>query len=85
MHDDALHRPPAVSSARTDHPQGLGSSPLHRCGVGFRPRVDDRDDDLVDDESLLVADSFLSLKNPNTGREQTGTLSTTGATRTPDE
>nr|CAB3448942.1 unnamed protein product [Digitaria exilis] len=29
--------------------------------------------------------SFLSLKNPNTGREQTGTLSTTGVARTPAE
>ncbi len=33
----------------------------------------------------FAAASFLSLKNPNTGREHTGTFSTTGATRTPEE
>jgi|UPI0002207624 hypothetical protein len=31
------------------------------------------------------AASFFSLKNPNTGREHTGTLSTTGVARTPAE
>lgn len=33
----------------------------------------------------LAAASFFSLKNPNTGREHTGTLSTTGVARTPAE
>ena len=71
----------------------MGSSPLHRCGCGdaaaFRPSVDDREDDLAAaaaDSLFAAASLVLSLKNPpKTGREQTGTLSTTGATRTPDE
>jgi hypothetical protein len=65
----------------------LGSSPLHPWA--FRPS-----DDLhlaaaaaavEAAASLAAAESFLSLKKPKTGREHTGTLSTTGATRTPEE
>ena len=81
MHDQALDRPPYLQ------PDGSPAGPARRStaaasgvGVVFRPRVDDRDDDLNEDESLLAVHSFLSLKNPKTVREQTGTLSTAGAT-----
>jgi hypothetical protein len=37
------------------------------------------------DRAAAAAASFLSLKKPNTGREHTGTLSTTGVARTPAE
>lgn len=56
--------------------------PLPAWGAVFLPSADRGRDA---DESFAAA-SFLSLKNPNTGREQTGTLSTTGvAARTPAE
>lgn len=70
-----------TGQTKSNYQEDLGSSPLHPCGGALRPS-DDRDLAVV--ESLAV-DSFLSLKNPKTGREHTGTLSTTGATRTPDE
>nr|CAB3468733.1 unnamed protein product [Digitaria exilis] len=70
---------------KSNQPEDLGSSPLHACA--FLPS-DDRD--LAANAaavSLAAAPvSFLSLKKPKTGREQTGTLSTTGAaTRTTPE
>jgi hypothetical protein len=78
----------AARSSQTgssNQPEDLASSPLHPCAA-FRPS-----DDLhlaanaAEAASLAAPESFLSLKKPNTGPEHTGTFSTTGATRTPDE
>jgi hypothetical protein len=52
------------------------------AGVVLRPSADRG---RAEDASLAPASLVSLLKNPNTGREQTGTLSTTGAARTPAE
>jgi hypothetical protein len=81
---------PVKSNGRpgsSNQPEDLASSPLHACA--FRPSDDlDLAAAAAAAEaaaSLAAPESFLSLKKPNTGREHTGMLSTTGATRTPDE